>query len=99
MTDAQQREEITHEIRRKAVRRLRLKVAFYWHAAVFVLAQGAMLAINRVYAPESLWFVWPLAGWGTALVFHALATFQAGGARERMLEAEIRRELERKGRA
>jgi hypothetical protein len=26
-------------------------------------------------SPESLWFVWPLMGWGIAIVLHALRVF------------------------
>jgi hypothetical protein len=41
--------------------------------------------------------VWPLAGWGAALLMHAFATFQGRGLREDMIEAEVRRELARRG--
>jgi hypothetical protein len=37
---------------------------FYVHAAVFVLANLGLFAINLLTSREYLWFVWPLLGWG-----------------------------------
>lgn len=96
-SDATARAAIRKEIEQKARRRVRVKLLFMWHLAVFVLANLAMFAINRAYSPNTQWFVWPLAGWGAALFFHGFATFGMGGVSESMLDAEVERELARRG--
>jgi hypothetical protein len=92
-----ERARIEREIRAKAARRVRTKLGFYWHVAVFTLANAAMVAINLAYTPERLWFVWPLGGWGAALVLHGLATFQSTSVTQDMIEAEVQRELAKRG--
>jgi hypothetical protein len=102
MTDSPQteeRERIEHRIRGKAKSRVRKKLGFYWHFLVFVLANAAMIAINLEHSPDYHWFVWPLAGWGAALVLHGFATFQGSAMSEAMIEAEVKRELARRGHA
>lgn len=95
--DAAERREIEREVRVKAQRRVRAKLGLGWHLAAFVLVNAALYALNHAYSPQTLWFVWPLAGWGTALAFHAFAVLQGTGMSEHMLEAEIQRELARRG--
>jgi len=93
----EEREKIMREVRAKAKARVARRVGFMWHAAVFAMAQVAMFAINMNYSPDTTWFVWPLAGWGAALLMHAFATFQGQGMNEDMVEAEIERELRKRG--
>jgi hypothetical protein len=88
---------LRNDIRRKARNRVRMKLAFLWHLVVFVMANAAMFAINLTYSPQTLWFVWPLAGWGAALALHGLATFTGARLTEDMVETEVERELERRG--
>lgn len=94
---AEERKRIEHSIREKAKSRVRKKLGFYWHFVVFAMANGAMIAINRAYSPDYNWFVWPLGAWGAALALHAFATFQGIGMSEDMIEAEVQRELARRG--
>jgi hypothetical protein len=93
----EERAAIMREVRHKAERRAKTKIGFMWHLAVFLMANGAMIAINMNYSPNTLWFVWPLGGWGAALLMHAFATFQGGGMTQDMIEAEVQRELARRG--
>jgi hypothetical protein len=88
---------LRNDIRRTARTRVWVKLAFLWHLVVFVMANAAMLAINLTYSPQTLWFVWPLAGWGAALALHGLATFMGTRLTEDMVETEVDRELERRG--
>ena len=92
-----EQDSIEQSVRAKARKRVRVRLGFYWHAAVFTIGNLAMVAINLTYSPQHHWFVWPLAGWGTALLLHGLATFQGTGVSEAMIEAEVRRELVRRG--
>ena len=95
--DEKEKQRIIREVRAKAQRRVAKKVGFMWHLAVFAMAQIAMFQINMAYSPDTQWFVWPLGGWGAALLLHAFATFSGGGMTEQMLEAEIERELRKRG--
>ncbi len=94
---AEERAKIVAEIRHTARHRARVKIGFMYHFIVFVMVNAAMYAINMNYSPKTLWYVWPLCGWGVALVMHAFATFQGTGMAEDMVEAEIQRELTRRG--
>jgi hypothetical protein len=89
--------KIELRIRAKAKRRVRTKVGFMWHFAVFVLVMLAIVAINLNYTPDVLWFVWPLGAWGGAVLLHAFATFSTTGMTEDMVQAEIKREKQRRG--
>lgn len=92
-----ERKEIEREVRKKALTRARAKLGFAWHAAVYALTNLALFAIARSYTPDSSWFVWPLAGWGAALGFHAFAVFQGAGLSDDLVEREVQRELRRRG--
>jgi hypothetical protein len=92
-----ERARVEAEVRRKASRRVGFKLGFYWHVAVFALVNAALCAINLNTSPDYLWFLWPLAGWGVGLALHGFGTLGLGNARERMIEAEVERELARRG--
>ena len=74
--------------------RARAKLSFFAHVSTYVLVIGLLAAINLVRSPDHLWFLWPLAGWGVAVVAHGLSVFGfgRGGRAERFL---VRRELRR----
>jgi hypothetical protein len=95
--DQAERARIEREVRAKARSRVRAKLGFAWHFAVFVLINLGLYVINQSYTPSTAWFLWPLGGWGLALAFHALAVFQGSGLSEALLEDEVRRELSRRG--
>lgn len=67
----------------RARERAEAKFGFYKHLAVYLAVGILLLAINFLTAPDSFWAIWPLAGWGVAIVIHAAKVF---GARR---EAEI----------
>lgn len=100
MTSAQanpNRMAIEREVRAKAKRKVANRLGLMWHAAVYVMANGAMIAINLNYSPKTLWFVWPTAAWGAALLLHAFAALQVGGISQRMIDEEVDREMARRG--
>src|SRR5262245_55870092 len=37
---------------------------FYGHCAVYVIVNAFLLIINLLTSPHTLWFYWPLLGWG-----------------------------------
>lgn len=91
------RAQVERDVRRKATRRVDSRIGFYWHVAVFVLVNGGLAAVNLSTGPGYLWFLWPLAGWAVGLGLHGFGTLGMGDARERLIEAEVQRELARRG--
>lgn len=96
-TPAQVRARVAQEVRAKARRRVYNKLGFIWHLVVFLMANGAMLAINLTYSPNTLWFVWPLCAWSAGLLMHGVGTFMSQGSTDAMIDAEVERELARRG--
>ena len=62
----------------KAKERVRALRGFYSHLSVYVIVNLGLFLINMTIFPDGLWFIWPLMGWGIAIVLHALRVF--GGA-------------------
>ena len=59
----------------KAKERVEEIKGFYIHLIVFVLVNLLLFTIDMVTSPQDLWFFWPLAGWGIAVVLHAVRVF------------------------
>jgi hypothetical protein len=59
----------------KAKKRVEEIKGFYTHLAVYVCVNAVLVLINLVTNPESLWFYWPLMGWGIGVFFHAMSVF------------------------
>jgi len=80
------------ELRRQAERRADVKLGFRVHLFAYVLVNAGLVAINLVTSPGYFWAVWPIIGWGLGLTAHGVAVYHfAGDARERAVEAELRR--------
>jgi len=48
---------------------------FYTHLIVYVVINLMLFSINMITSPGGLWFIWPLMGWGVAIVLHAVRVF------------------------
>ena len=48
----------------------REKKAFTIHAIAYAIGNSVLIAINLLFVPQVLWFVFPLVGWGSGLVIH-----------------------------
>jgi hypothetical protein len=90
------RAALRDEIRRELQRKRRARTGFAWHFAVFAMVNLALYAINQRFSPGVQWFIWPLAAWGAGLFMHGFALFNSMNSEER-LEAEVERELARRG--
>jgi len=80
-------------LRRRAERRVKLKMGFYIHAGIYVLVSLGLLLINGV-AGGRPWALWPLAGWGLGLAIHGIVTFvslRGDGFRNGLVEQELKR--------
>lgn len=65
-------QEIKYQKAKEQVTTLR---EFYGHLSVYVIVNTGLFLLNMMISPESLWFIWPLMGWGIAIVLHALRVF------------------------
>jgi hypothetical protein len=69
----------TQETRyQRAKNRVEALKRFYIHLTVYVLVNLLLATINLLTSPGSLWFYWPLMGWGIGFVLHALIVFWPG---------------------
>ncbi len=68
-------EEIALEEYKKAYRKIvseEEKKGFLAHLVVYVLVNAMLIAINFIYSPETIWFFYPLIGWGIGISMHYL---------------------------
>jgi hypothetical protein len=72
--------------------RAEAKFAFYKHLAVYVAVGILLVVINFLASPDSFWAIWPILGWGLAIIIHALSVFGARRKKEiidRMTDQEM----------
>jgi 2TM domain len=53
---------------------------FRSHFIVYLSVNLLLAVINFVTNPQSLWFFWPLAGWGIGVLGHAILVLSGGSA-------------------
>lgn len=83
----------SRDLEARARRRVGLRMAFYTHAAVFVLVNLGLFVIDAV-GGGARWSHWPLMGWGLGLAIHGVVTFVAlrgEGLRDRLVADEVER--------
>jgi hypothetical protein len=78
---------------RRAKARVEQLRDFYIHAAVYVVVNLFLIAINLIVSPGVLWFYWALLGWGIGLAAHAITVFGVTGRWSRDWEERKIREL------
>lgn len=49
----------------------RARSGFLSHLVAYVVINVFLVFVNLWIDPSVIWFVWPLAGWGIGLAFHA----------------------------
>ena len=78
----------------KAKERVETLRGFYIHLTVYVIVNLGLFFINMITSPETLWFIWPLMGWGIAIALHALRVFveRPGSSWEEKKIAELMQE-------
>lgn len=60
---------------RYARERVRATRSFLTHFVVYLVVNAFLFTLNMVTDSHSLWFYWPLLGWGVAVAIQALFTF------------------------
>jgi 2TM domain len=78
-------------LRERALERLKKKSEFRAHLLAYVLVNAFLVVIWAVTGADFFWPVFPIAGWGIGLAFHAWDTY---GDRE-PTEEQVRREMDR----
>ena len=67
------------ELLERAKKRVRDTRDLYVHIGVYVIVNAALFAINMITSPDTLWFFWPLLGWGVGLALHIFSFVTEGG--------------------
>ncbi|NNE86542.1 MAG: 2TM domain-containing protein [Silicimonas sp.] len=74
-----------------AKKRVEAKMGFYTHLSVYAAVILFLAAINFLTS-STLWFHWPMLGWGIAVAIHAFTVFVFPGrfaVTEQMIEKEM----------
>lgn len=77
-----------------AKKRVEARMGFYTHLSVYAAVILFLAIINFLTSSGTVWFHWPMLGWGIAVALHALAVFVFPGRfaiTERMIEKEMGR--------
>jgi hypothetical protein len=78
------------ELRRLAIRRADMKLAFRSHLMAYVIVNAGLVAINLLTSDDYFWFIWPMLGWGIGLAAHGVTVYMDGeGMRDRLIEQEL----------
>jgi hypothetical protein len=76
--------------------RAKAKLGFINHLVMYVLVIGALVIVNLLTSRQHIWFVWPMFGWGIAILMHGLGVFAFGPEGRlygRLLDRERRHEV------
>jgi 2TM domain len=78
------------ELRRLAMRRADMKLAFRSHALSYAMVNAGLVAIWFLTQSDYFWPIWPMMGWGIGLAAHAASVYMNGdGIRDKMIEEEL----------
>lgn len=79
---------------REARSRAEAKYQFFVHAMVYVAVIGLLVLINLINWQGVFWSIWPMLGWGVAVLLHAGRVFLFPN-RASMIDALTEQELSR----
>ena len=79
------------ELRRLAIRRADMKLAFRSHMMAYVVVNAGLVAIYVMTSfGDYFWPIWPMLGWGIGLGTHAVSVYTNGeNVRDRLIEEEL----------
>ena len=72
-------DERDEEIYKEAKAKVSAIKDFYIHLITYVCVNGFLVAVNLITSRHTLWFYWPLLGWGAGLLAHGIGVFGFGG--------------------
>ena len=82
------------ELRRLAIRRADMKLAFRSHLMAYVVVNAGLIAIYLMTSDlgDYFWPIWPMLGWGIGIGAHGASVYMNGeGMRDRLIEEELER--------
>jgi hypothetical protein len=80
------------DLRERAIKRLKKRRDFHGHVLVYLLVNAFLVVIWAVTSPDGFfWPIFPLVGWGIAVVMNAWDVYFA----EEIGEEDIDREMQR----
>ena len=82
------------DLLQRALKRVKLKLGFYIHLGLYVLANGGIALLQHYNGGGSQMQSGPLLGWSLGLAIHGAVTLlslQGDGMHERMVEEELKR--------
>jgi hypothetical protein len=62
----------------RAKRKVRALKGFYIHLIVFILVNIGLFFIDLIFSHDSMWFYYPLFGWGIGLIAHGISVLGFG---------------------
>lgn len=62
----------------RALKRVKDVKDLYIHLGVYLIVNAGIFAINMLTSPDTLWFYWPMLGWGIGLAIHAFSLVTEG---------------------
>ena len=81
------------EVYEQAKKRVEAKRAFYSNLMVYIVVNIILVLIWAFAAGRGYpWFLWPLGGWGIAIIFHFMSVFVF---KEKSDKAAIEKEAEK----
>lgn len=85
----------THDFEYDARARARAKYGFYKHLAVYFAVNLMLVFINLATSPGVFWSIWPMFGWGIAILIHAVRVFVMDVHEEQIVDRLAEREQRR----
>ena len=83
---------------REARKRVQAKKEFFRHLGTYFVMSVFFFMLNAVTSFGTWWFIWPMLGWGLAVLFHYVDVFGVPGVEpisQEWEEREMRREMRR----
>lgn len=81
---------MTEEQRQQAIGRIQAKRGFWRHFAVYLAVNAFLVIIWATTSDAYFWPIWPILGWGIAIVAHAVRVY---GRPSEISEEQIEREI------
>jgi len=78
----------------KAKKKVEARLGFYIHLGVYLGVCTLLTILNLTVASDYFWAIWPIIGWGSGVIVHALVTFvftSGSGSKERMIQKEMQK--------
>jgi len=79
----------------RAKERVENKIGFKTHLVIYLLVNVLLIVINFLTSSGTLWFIFPLMGWGLAVIIHGLRAYVFSGrsmVTEKMIQEEMEKE-------